>query len=124
RGTEDGVTVGPLIDQVAIDKVSELVQDARDRGARVLTGGDIGAHMPTRGYFFTPTVLGDVPAGARVLREEVFGPVAPIAALSSDDAAIAAANDTEYGLVAYMFTRDLARAWHVMENLDTGMIGL
>ncbi len=121
RGTEQGVEVGPLIDQAAVDKVSELVQDARDKGATLLAGGE-----PTgdRGYYFAPTVLGEVPGEARVLREEIFGPVAPITAFSDDDAAIAAANDTEYGLVAYMFTRDLKRAWHVLENLQTGMIGL
>ncbi len=121
RGTDDGVQVGPLIDQAAVDKVSELVADARDRGASVLTGGD-----PTgdRGYFFSPTVLGDVPEGARVLTEEIFGPVAPVTTFSDDDQAIAMANDTEYGLVAYFYTQDLKRAWHVMENLDTGMLGL
>jgi succinate-semialdehyde dehydrogenase/glutarate-semialdehyde dehydrogenase len=121
RGTEDGVGVGPLIDQAAVDKVAELVADARERGAQVLAGGE-----PTgeRGYFYKPTVLGDVPAGARVLSEEIFGPVAPIATFADDEEAIAAANNTEYGLVAYMYTQDLRRAWHVMENLESGMIGL
>jgi succinate-semialdehyde dehydrogenase/glutarate-semialdehyde dehydrogenase len=121
RGTEEGVEVGPLIDDAAVDKVAELVQDARDRGASVLAGGDA---IDGRGHFFTPTVLGDVPGDARVLGEEIFGPVAPITTFVQDDDAIASANATEYGLVAYMFTRDLRRAWHVMENLDTGMIGL
>jgi succinate-semialdehyde dehydrogenase/glutarate-semialdehyde dehydrogenase len=121
RGTEEGVEVGPLIDDAAVDKVAELVQDARDRGASVLAGGD---PVDGRGHFFTPTVLGDVPGDARVLGEEIFGPVAPITTFVQDDDAIASANATEYGLVAYMFTRDLRRAWHVMENLDTGMIGL
>jgi succinate-semialdehyde dehydrogenase/glutarate-semialdehyde dehydrogenase len=87
----------------------------------VLVGGE---PIDRPGYFFAPTVLADVPPQARALREEIFGPVAPIATFADDDAAIAAANDTEYGLVAYMFTRDLRRAWHVMENLETGMVGL
>jgi succinate-semialdehyde dehydrogenase/glutarate-semialdehyde dehydrogenase len=120
RGTDDGVQVGPLIDEAQRSKVAELVEDARERGGEVLTGG----RAPDGpGYFYEPTVL-RAPAGARLLREEIFGPVAPIATFSDDDEAIAAANDTEYGLVAYMYTRDLKRAWHVMENLETGMIGL
>ncbi len=121
RGTEDGVDVGPLIDADQQEKVSELVTDASDKGAKVLVGG---TKVDGAGYFFEPTVLGDVPTDARLLKEEIFGPVAPVAGFGSDDDAIAAANDTEYGLVAYVYTRDLNRAIRVCEALETGMIGL
>ncbi|MTD45694.1 aldehyde dehydrogenase family protein [Conexibacter sp. W3-3-2] len=121
RGTEEGVRVGPLIDEAAVDKVTELVGDAVDRGAQVLTGGE---RVGDRGHFYAPTVLAGVDPDARVNHEEIFGPVAPITTFSSDDEAIERANDTEYGLVAYAYTRDLARAFKVMEGLDTGMIGL
>jgi succinate-semialdehyde dehydrogenase/glutarate-semialdehyde dehydrogenase len=120
RGTDEGVQVGPLIDEAQRGKVAELVEDARERGGEILTGGGVSDGP---GYFFEPTVL-RAPAQARLLREEIFGPVAPIVTFAGDDEAIAAANDTEYGLVAYMYTRDLRRAWHVLENLDTGMVGL
>jgi succinate-semialdehyde dehydrogenase/glutarate-semialdehyde dehydrogenase len=121
RGTEPGVDVGPLIDEAQRVKVTELVGDAVDRGARVLLGGGPG---DGRGYFFEPTVLADVPDDARVLGEEIFGPVAPVATFSSDDEALAAANRTEYGLVAYVYTRDLERAFRVCEGIESGMIGL
>ena len=121
RGTEDGVDVGPLIDDVQRSKVAELVEDAVGRGATAVVGGSA---RDGAGYFFDPTVLGDVPGDARVLREEIFGPVAPVASFDSEEAAIAAANDTEYGLVAYVFTRDLRRAFRVIEGLETGMVGL
>jgi succinate-semialdehyde dehydrogenase/glutarate-semialdehyde dehydrogenase len=121
RGTEDGVQVGPLIDQVAREKVDELVGDALDRGARAVVGAKAG---DGRGYFYQPTVLAGVPEGARVLREEIFGPVAPVASFDSEREAVAAANDTEYGLVAYVYTRDLKRAFRVVEALQTGMVGL
>jgi succinate-semialdehyde dehydrogenase / glutarate-semialdehyde dehydrogenase len=121
RGTEDGVQVGPLIDKNAVDKVSELVGDAIDKGARAVVGARPG---DGRGYFYQPTVLADVPADARVLKEEIFGPVAPVAAFDSEEAAVAAANDTEFGLVAYVYTADLKRAFRVVEALETGMVGL
>jgi succinate-semialdehyde dehydrogenase / glutarate-semialdehyde dehydrogenase len=121
RGTEDGVDVGPLIDGTQRDKVAELVADAVDHGGRVLTGGNRGDGV---GYFFEPTVLADVPVHARMFHEEIFGPVAPVTTFSSDDEALALANDTEYGLVAYAFTRDLARAVTVSERLETGMVGI
>src|SRR5919201_1188425 len=121
RGTEDGVQVGPLIDKQAVDKVSELVGDALGRGARAVVGARPGAG---RGYFYQPTVLADVPGDARVLREEIFGPVAPVASFDDEQAAVAAANATEYGLVAYVYTRDLRRAFRVVEALETGMVGL
>ncbi len=121
RGTEPGVEVGPLIDDKQRRKVAELVDDAVDKGAKVLVGGH---PVEGPGYFYEPTVLADVPSDARLLREEIFGPVAPVVRFSTDDEAIGAANDTEYGLVAYAYTSKLNRALHVVEALDTGMIGL
>lgn len=121
RGTEEDVKVGPLIDQPSREKVVSLVQDALDKGASRVVGGEI---PDGRGYFYPPTVLGDVPRDARMLKEEVFGPVAPVTPFESEEDAIARANDTEYGLVAYVFTRDLKRALRVCEGLETGMIGL
>jgi succinate-semialdehyde dehydrogenase/glutarate-semialdehyde dehydrogenase len=120
RGTEDGVQVGPLIDDDQRGKVEELVEDARSKGASVVVGGE---RSDGAGYFYKPTVLGDIPDGARVLSEEIFGPVAPVKGCESEEEAIAAANATEYGLVAYVFTRDINRAFRVIESLETGMIG-
>jgi succinate-semialdehyde dehydrogenase / glutarate-semialdehyde dehydrogenase len=102
-------------------QVSELVGDALDKGARAVVGARSG---DGRGYFYQPTVLDGVAADARVLKEEIFGPVAPVAAFDSEEAAVAAANDTEFGLVAYVYTRDLKRAFRVVEGLETGMVGL
>jgi succinate-semialdehyde dehydrogenase/glutarate-semialdehyde dehydrogenase len=121
RGTEPGVDVGPLIDESQREKVTELVGDAVGRGARALVGG---GRLDGPGYFFEPTVLTDVPQEARLLREEIFGPVAPVATFSTDEQAIAAANRTEYGLVAYLYTRDLDRAFRVSEALESGMVGV
>jgi succinate-semialdehyde dehydrogenase/glutarate-semialdehyde dehydrogenase len=121
RGTEDDVKVGPLIDGTQRDKVAELVEDATSKGAEVLLGGTSRAGA---GYFYDPTVLADVSADARLLKEEIFGPVAPVIGFDSEEAAIAAANDTEFGLVAYVYTSNLKRAFRVCEALETGMIGL
>jgi len=121
RGTEGDVKVGPLIDEPAREKVDELVADARDKGAKVLVGGQA---QDGAGYFYEPTVLSDVAPDARMLKEEIFGPVAPVAGFDSEEDAIAAANDTEYGLVAYVFTSDFKRAIRVIEGLETGMVGL
>ena len=121
RGTEDGVEVGPLIDEEQLDKVDELVQDAVAKGARVLCGAK---RVDGPGHFYAPTVLVDVPGDARLLKEEIFGPVAPITAFHSEDEAIAAANDTEFGLVAYLYTGDVKRALRVSERIETGMVGL
>jgi succinate-semialdehyde dehydrogenase/glutarate-semialdehyde dehydrogenase len=121
RGTEPGVDVGPLIDEAQRAKVTELVSDAVDRGARVLLGGE---PVNGRGYFFAPTVLAEVPEDARAFSEEIFGPVAPISTFSTEEQALTEANRTEYGLVAYVYTRDLSRAFRVCEAIETGMIGL
>jgi len=121
RGVDDGVEVGPLIDDTQRGKVAELVEDARSKGAKVVVGGE---RSDGAGYFYKPTVLGDIPDGARVLSEVIFGPVAPVKGFGSEEEAIAAANDTEYGLVAYVFTRDIKRALRVCEGLETGMVGL
>jgi succinate-semialdehyde dehydrogenase/glutarate-semialdehyde dehydrogenase len=121
RGTEEGVAVGPLIDEDAVDKVERLVADAAGRGAHVRLGGTT---MDREGYFFPPTVLTDVPEDAELRREEIFGPVAPISVFDTEDEAIAEANETEYGLVSYVFTSDLNRALRVSERLEAGMVGL
>jgi succinate-semialdehyde dehydrogenase/glutarate-semialdehyde dehydrogenase len=121
RGTEPGVDVGPLVDAATRNKVTELVADAVDSGAKVLAGG---SSVGERGYFYAPTVLAGVEPGARMLAEEIFGPVAPITTFSSDEEALAMANDTEYGLVGYVFTENLSRALKVAEGLETGMVGL
>jgi succinate-semialdehyde dehydrogenase / glutarate-semialdehyde dehydrogenase len=121
RGTEEDVKVGPLIDDKQRSKVAELVEDARSRGASVVVGGK---ELDGAGYFYEPTVLGGVPSGARLLDEEIFGPVAPVVGFDDEDEAIAAANDTEFGLVSYVYTRDIKRAFRVVERLETGMVGL
>jgi succinate-semialdehyde dehydrogenase/glutarate-semialdehyde dehydrogenase len=121
HGADDGTDVGPLIDATQRDKVAELVDDAVAKGAKALTGG--GARDGA-GYFFEPTVLTGITDDARVLSEEIFGPVAPIATFTEEQEAIDAANRTEYGLVAYVFTRDLDRALRVAEKLESGMLGL
>jgi succinate-semialdehyde dehydrogenase/glutarate-semialdehyde dehydrogenase len=121
RGTEDGVQVGPLIDASQRDKVAELVRDATGKGAQAVVGGTA---RDGAGYFFDPTVLAGVSGDANLLREEIFGPVAPVIGFEDEEAAIAAANDTEYGLVSYVYTSDLKRAFRVCEGLQTGMVGL
>jgi succinate-semialdehyde dehydrogenase/glutarate-semialdehyde dehydrogenase len=121
RGTEDGVQVGPLVDAKGRDKVVELVRDAVDRGAQVAVGAD-PAEGP--GFFYPPTVLTGVPLAARLTREEIFGPVAAITVFDTEDEAVAAANDTEYGLVSYLFTENLTRSLRMAERLEAGMIGL
>jgi len=121
RGTDEGVQVGPLITAQARDKVAGLVEDAVQRGGKVLAGGSA---VDGRGYFYKPTVVADVPAGARMLAEEIFGPVAPVTSFSSEEEALAIANGTEYGLVAYVYTTDIRRAFRVVEGLEFGMVGL
>jgi succinate-semialdehyde dehydrogenase / glutarate-semialdehyde dehydrogenase len=121
RGTEEKVEVGPLIDAKQRDKVAALVDDAVARGARVLTGGTA---VDRPGYFYEATVLADVPDNSDVLIEEIFGPVAPVRMFTDEDQALADANASEFGLAAYLFTKDLKRALRVCERLETGMIGL
>lgn len=121
RGTEEGVQVGPLIEAKARDKVQHLVDDAVARGARVLVGGE---PVDGPGYFYRPTVLVDVPTDAEMARTEIFGPVAPISTFSTEDEALAKANDTPYGLVSYVYTRDLQRGVRFCEGLEAGMVGL
>jgi succinate-semialdehyde dehydrogenase/glutarate-semialdehyde dehydrogenase len=121
RGTEEGVEVGPLVEADQRDKVAELVDDAVQKGATVRTGGRIPSGA---GYFYPPTVLSDVPTSARLAKEEIFGPVAPIFTFTEDDDAIRAANDTEFGLVSYLYTKDLSRAIRLSERLEAGMVGL
>lgn len=121
RGTEDGVTIGPLINDDAVDKADELVQDAVSRGASVLTGG---ARVEGDGSFYEPTVISGVGPGSDILREEIFGPVLSIVTFTDEADAVAKANDTEYGLVSYAFTKDLARGQRLIESLQTGMMGL
>jgi succinate-semialdehyde dehydrogenase/glutarate-semialdehyde dehydrogenase len=121
RGTEEDVKVGPLIDDSSREKVHELVGDATEKGADAIVGGEI---PDGTGYFYPPTVLSGVTDDARVLKEEIFGPVAPVTSFSDEEEAIAKANDTEYGLVAYVYTSDLKRALRVVEGLETGMVGL
>ncbi len=121
RGTEDGVQVGPLINADQRGVVEELVQDAADKGGSVAIGGRTAEG---RGWFYEPTVITGTPAEARILREEVFGPVAPIATFSTEEEALATANDTDYGLVSYVFTTDLGRALRVAEGIESGMVGL
>ena len=121
RGTEEGVEVGPLIDEDQRDKVAELVEDARSKGAKVVVGGNA---VDGRGYFYEPTVLTRRAGGRPLLKEEIFGPVAPVTTFDSEEEAIDAANKTEYGLVAYVYTSDFKRAIRVCEGLETGMVGL
>jgi len=121
RGQDDGVDVGPLIDDKAVASVTALVEQAVSAGARVVTGGSA---PDGPGYFFSPTVLVDVPPDADVNTHEIFGPVAPITTFGSEEEAVERANSTEYGLTAYAFTRDLARTVRLAESLDFGMVGI
>ncbi|MFY1637404.1 NAD-dependent succinate-semialdehyde dehydrogenase [Solwaraspora sp. WMMB335] len=120
-GSDPRSQVGPLIDAAGRDKVAGLVDDARAGGATaVLDGGP----LPGPGFFFAPTVLTGVAPDARLLREEIFGPVAPVLTFRDEDQAVAAANDTEFGLLAYVYTADLRRSLRVVEQLEAGMVGL
>ncbi|MFB0840529.1 aldehyde dehydrogenase family protein, partial [Arthrobacter sp. E44] len=121
RGTEPESKVGPLIDAKSRDKVHELVSDALSSGAKAVLGG---APVEGPGYFYQPTILSGVAEGSRILSEEIFGPVAPIITFSSEDEAVRLANNTEYGLVAYVFTKDINRGIRMGEKLETGMLGL
>jgi len=121
NGLDDGVALGPLVNKDGRDKVIELVDDAVSKGAKVLTGGK---SPDGPGYFYPATVLTNVADSSKMLNEEIFGPVASIQTFKTEDEAIKRANDTEYGLVAYLYTKDLSRGMRVSEKLDFGMIGL
>ncbi|MEN8706610.1 MAG: NAD-dependent succinate-semialdehyde dehydrogenase [Nocardioides marinisabuli] len=121
RGQDDGVDVGPLIDEAAVDSVSQLVTDAVHDGARVVTGGE---RPEGAGWFYRPTVLLDVPPGSAINTEEIFGPVAPITTFATEEEAVARANATEYGLASYVYTRDLSRTIRMAEALEFGMVGV
>jgi succinate-semialdehyde dehydrogenase/glutarate-semialdehyde dehydrogenase len=120
-GSDPGTTVGPLIEARAADRVAEVVQEAVDGGARVTCGGD---RPDGPGHFYRPTVLTGVDPRARAVREEIFGPVAPVVTFGSEDEALELANATEFGLVAYAYTRDVGRAFRVAERVEAGMVGL
>jgi len=121
RGTDEGVAIGPLINDGAVDKADALVRDAIERGATLVTGG---TRVDGPGSFYQPTVLSGIAPGSDILREEIFGPVVTIVPFADEADAVRLANDTEYGLVGYVFTRDLARGQRLVESLQTGMMGL
>ncbi|OIQ79760.1 succinate-semialdehyde dehydrogenase [NADP(+)] GabD [mine drainage metagenome] len=121
HGSDPGTTVGPLIEAKAVAKVSELVADAIDGGAHVTTGGDALDHA---GFFYAPTVLTGVSPDSRAVREEIFGPVAPIVTFGTEAEAITMANSTDFGLVAYAFTRDVGRTFRLAESIEAGMLGI
>ena len=121
RGTLEDTQVGPLINESQREIVEGLVQDAADKGGKVLTGG---TRLDGPGYYFPPTVIGDLTADAAILTDEVFGPVAPVRAFATEEEGIAAANATEFGLAAYVYTKDLGRAFRTIEGLESGMVGL
>ncbi|PCE14594.1 NAD-dependent succinate-semialdehyde dehydrogenase [Microbacterium sp. SZ1] len=121
RGTEEGVAIGPLIDEDAVAKAEELVGDAVDRGAKLLAGGKA---LDGVGTYYEPTVLTDVVPGSAILREEIFGPVLAISTFATEEEAVRLANDTEYGLVSYVFTENLQRGQRMIDGLETGMMGL
>jgi succinate-semialdehyde dehydrogenase / glutarate-semialdehyde dehydrogenase len=121
NGLDDGVTLGPLVEAKAVDSVASLVDDAVERGARVVVGG---SRVDGPGHFYAPTLLADVPADARCMREEIFGPVAPVATFRTEDEAAELANSTEYGLASYVFTKDVRRGLAFAERLEFGLLGL
>lgn len=123
-GAAPGTTVGPLIEAKAVDRVEEVVAQAVDGGARVLVGGDRPSSADLPGFFYRPTVLAGVDPDARAVREEVFGPVAPVVTFADEAEGLRLANSTEYGLVAYAYTRDVGRAFRVADAIEAGMLGI
>ena len=121
NGADDGVQQGPLIDMAAVSKVEDHIGDALAKGARTLTGGE---RHGLGGTFFQPTVLADVDTQMKIATEETFGPVAPLFRFSTEEQAIALANDTQYGLCAYFYSRDVGRIWRVAEALEYGIVGI
>jgi succinate-semialdehyde dehydrogenase/glutarate-semialdehyde dehydrogenase len=120
-GYDKATQCGPVINRKALDRINGLVADAAGRGAKVLTGGK---PLERDGFYYPPTVIRDVLAGAKIAREEIFGPIAALTTFTSEEEVISAANDTEYGLISYVYTRDLARGLRVSERLEAGMVGL
>jgi succinate-semialdehyde dehydrogenase/glutarate-semialdehyde dehydrogenase len=120
-GFEEGVTIGPLINDAALTKVEAHLSDAISKGARIVTGGSRHHHG---GTFFEPTVVTGVTKDMLVQHEETFGPIAPVFEFSSEEEAIALANDTEFGLAGYFYSKDISRVWRVAERLETGMVGI
>ena len=121
EATDPESTLGPMVNEKSVAKIAELVDDAVKKGGRLLLGG---TRLNRPGYFYPPTVIADVPQNARLLKEEIFGPVAALQAFDSDNEVIAKANDTEYGLTAYLYTGDLKRGLAISDKLEVGMIGL
>jgi len=121
HGTEDGVTTGPLINPRAVEKVEDHIRDALEKGARIIAGGK---RHTLGGTFFEPTILADVTSSMKVAREETFGPVAPLFRFHAEEEAVRMANDTEFGLAAYFYTRDVGRVWRVGEALEYGIVGI
>jgi succinate-semialdehyde dehydrogenase/glutarate-semialdehyde dehydrogenase len=123
NGLEPGVEIGPMFDQRAMEQAIGLIDDARRCGAKVLTGGGRSKRFE-RGYFFEPTVVADLPPQTKLLHEEPFAPVMPLLDFQNLDEVIAAANDTRYGLAAYVFTNDISTMWRMAEGLEAGIIGI
>eukprot|EP00201_Polytomella_parva_P012093 CAMPEP_0175062090 /NCGR_PEP_ID=MMETSP0052_2-20121109/13960_1 /TAXON_ID=51329 ORGANISM="Polytomella parva, Strain SAG 63-3" /NCGR_SAMPLE_ID=MMETSP0052_2 /ASSEMBLY_ACC=CAM_ASM_000194 /LENGTH=540 /DNA_ID=CAMNT_0016328043 /DNA_START=70 /DNA_END=1692 /DNA_ORIENTATION=+ len=126
-GLDNSTTIGPLINAQGVSKVARQVEDAVNLGARILIGGNRPEGLPdelAKGHFFAPTVLADVTKDMLCYREETFGPLVPLFRFKTDEEVIKLANDTQYGLAAYFYTKDLARAWHVAEHLEYGMVGI
>jgi succinate-semialdehyde dehydrogenase/glutarate-semialdehyde dehydrogenase len=121
NGLDQGTVVGPLIEEKAISKVEEHVQDAVSKGAKVVVGGK---RVEGNGHFYVPTVLTGIKSDMRVLREETFGPVAPLMKFDTEDEVIRLANSTEFGLASYFYSRDMARVWRVAEALESGIVGI
>jgi succinate-semialdehyde dehydrogenase/glutarate-semialdehyde dehydrogenase len=124
-GLDDGVTIGPLIDSASMEKMQRQVTDALDKGAKVLAGGErlLDAGLD-KGQFFAPTVLTNVSPDMQIYHEETFGPIAPVIPFDDEDEVVAMANDTSYGLAAYLYTNDLSRALRVSEALRFGIVGI
>jgi succinate-semialdehyde dehydrogenase/glutarate-semialdehyde dehydrogenase len=120
-GYAEATRLGPMVNRAAVTRIAQWVGEARAQGAQVLAGGDPD---PRPGFYYPATVLTDVPEGSRLLTDEIFGPVAPISVFDTDEEAIRAANATEYGLIAYVYTEDLKRGLSVAEHIEAGMVGL
>ncbi|MGO2153037.1 MAG: aldehyde dehydrogenase family protein, partial [Brevibacterium aurantiacum] len=121
NGLDEGTEVGPLVDQDSLDKVASLVDDAVSKGAKVLTGG---SKIEGKGFFYSPTVMTDVPLDSEIRTTEIFGPVAPIVTFDTDEEGIALANETEFGLAGYLFSENVERALNLADKMQVGMVGL